>query len=60
MTYCRRAGAADFETALALLARERARLAALVTHRVALRDVAHGFALAADKTSGAIRVAIAP
>ncbi len=60
MTYCRRASATDFETALALLARQRARLAALVTHRVALADVAHGFALAADKTSGAIRVAIAP
>jgi 2-desacetyl-2-hydroxyethyl bacteriochlorophyllide A dehydrogenase len=60
MTYCRRGPRPDFETALALLARERERLAALITHRVPLRDVARGFALAADKASAAIKVAVEP
>ncbi len=60
MTYCRRGPRPDFETALALLVHERARLAALITHQVPLRDVARGFALAVDKTSGAIKVAVAP
>lgn len=60
MTYCRRGPHTDFETALALLGRERARLATLITHRVPLREVARAFALAADKASGAIKVAVHP
>ncbi len=60
MTYCRRGARTDFETALALLAAERARLAALITHRVPLTEAARAFALAADKASGAIKVAVVP
>ncbi len=59
MTYCRQGPQSDFATALALLARH-AGLAALVTHTVPLDDVAHGFALAADKRSGALKVAVRP
>ena len=57
MTYCRQGLRPDFATALALLA-EHPCLAALVTHTVALADVARGFALAADKASGALKVAV--
>ncbi len=59
MTYCRR-GEPDFVHALDLLARECVRLQRLITHRVPLADVARGFAIAADKTSGAIKVAVLP
>lgn len=58
MTYSRSGPRPDFETALALLAAERDLLAALVTHRVPLADVARAFAVAADKTTGAIKVAV--
>ncbi len=60
MTYCRRPPRADFETALAMLASDPARFAPLVTHRVPLTEAARAFALAADKTSGAIKVAVVP
>ncbi len=54
----RRAPRSDFATALELLGDARARLAPLITHRVPLADIAGGFALAADKRSGAIKVAV--
>ncbi len=58
MTYSRKEPQADFTTALELLAAEPARLATLVTHRVPLVDVDQAFALAADKTSGSIKVVV--
>ena len=58
MTYSRSGPRADFEIALSLLARERRRLATLITHRVALVDAARAFAIAADKSTGAIKVAV--
>jgi 2-desacetyl-2-hydroxyethyl bacteriochlorophyllide A dehydrogenase len=61
MTYSRRARDSprpDFVTALDLLERERERLAPMITHRVSLDDAARGFALAADKASGALKVAV--
>jgi len=60
MTYCRRLAQPDFETALAMLARDAAHLRQLVTHRVPLAEAARAFALAADKSSGAIKVAVVP
>ena len=60
MTYCRRLARPDFETALAMLARDAARLRQLITHRVPLAEAARAFALAADKSSGAIKVAVVP
>jgi len=59
MTYCRQGARPDFATALALLAAHPS-LASLITHAVALADVARGFALAADKRSGALKVAVRP
>ena len=58
MMYRRAAPQPDFVTALTLLAEARDRLAPLVTHRVPLAEIARGFAVAADKRSGAIKVAV--
>jgi 2-desacetyl-2-hydroxyethyl bacteriochlorophyllide A dehydrogenase len=60
MTYRRSGRQPDFAHALDLLARERNRLARLITHRVPLRDVARGFETAADKATGAIKVVVLP
>jgi len=57
MTYCR-SPRPDFLTALGLLAEHGRRLSQLITHRVPLAEVSRGFAIAADKSSGAIKVAI--
>lgn len=48
----------DYEITTALLDEHRDVLGSLVTHRVSLDEVAQGYALAADKTSGAIKVSI--
>ena len=48
----------DYEITTGLLNQHRERLDTLVTHRVPLEDVARGYALAADKTSGAIKVSV--
>ena len=48
----------DYEITTALLDKHRGVLGSLVTHRVSLDEVAQGYALAADKTSGAIKVSI--
>jgi 2-desacetyl-2-hydroxyethyl bacteriochlorophyllide A dehydrogenase len=54
-----RAGArADFDIALDLLATQRERLQALVTHRFPLERISEAFATAGDKQSGAIKVTI--
>ncbi len=57
-----RAGArADFEIVQDLLRRHGAQLGAtLVTHRFPLADIGRAFATAADKTTGSIKVTIAP
>jgi 2-desacetyl-2-hydroxyethyl bacteriochlorophyllide A dehydrogenase len=58
MMYSRSSPRPDFAIALALLSCERGLLARLITHRVALAQIANGFALAADKSSRAIKVAV--
>ena len=59
MTY-RRSPEPDFAVALRWLAEDADLLGAVVTHRVSLADVGRGFALAADKTRGSIKVAVHP
>ncbi len=49
---------AEFETAARLVEAERERLAAVCTHSVPLDDAVRGFALAGDKSSGAIKVTL--
>jgi len=51
---------ADFEVAARLVEDERERLAALCTHSVPLDEAARGFALADDKSTGAIKVTLTP
>ena len=58
MTYSRKGPLPDFIAALALLADHLGLLRRLITHRVGLDRVAAAFALAADKSSGAIKIAV--
>lgn len=59
MCYGREGGRADFEVALDILGREAGRIGAtLLTHRVPLDDIGDGFRLAADKTTGSIKVSV--
>ena len=50
----------DFEIATQLLDEHRDLMATLITHRIPLDEAARGWATAADKTSGAIKVTITP
>jgi L-iditol 2-dehydrogenase len=58
MTYGRTAARADFDIALQLLADDPQRFRKLITHRVPLSDIGRGFETAADKQTGAIKVAV--
>lgn len=58
MMYSRKGGRPDFVTALDLLRTNRERLATLITHRVPLESIGRGFAIAADKSSGAVKVCV--
>lgn len=60
LTYGRTAARADFDIALQLLADQPERFRALITHRFALDEILRGFETAADKHTGAIKVAIRP
>lgn len=58
--YGRTGARADYEDAITLLARNRTRLAPLVTHTMPLAAAADAFATAAGKRSGAIKVVVTP
>jgi len=58
--YCRHEGGRDFADAAALLARRPELVDTVVTHRFPLADAPEAFRVAADKTSGAIRVVLEP
>ena len=51
---------ADFDDAVALVADERERLAALASHAVPLAEVGRAYATAADKRAGALKVTVLP
>lgn len=53
-------GPADFDVALEVIAAHADALRGLVTHTFALGDVQRAFETAADKTSGAVKVMLAP
>ena len=53
-------GGSDFETALSILARRTGDLKELLTHKFALQEVQGAFETAADKSSGAVKVVLAP
>jgi threonine dehydrogenase-like Zn-dependent dehydrogenase len=58
MMYSRNGQRPDFVEALELLRDNREHLATLVTHHVALGEIDRGFAIAADKRSGSIKVSV--
>ncbi|MET0457768.1 MAG: alcohol dehydrogenase catalytic domain-containing protein [Ilumatobacteraceae bacterium] len=53
-------GEPDFARAVATVAELRDVLPAVVTHELPLADVAEAFGIAADKSTGAVKVALAP
>jgi 2-desacetyl-2-hydroxyethyl bacteriochlorophyllide A dehydrogenase len=60
LTYGRPGPRADFDVALQLLADQPDRFRRLITHRFPLTEINRGFAIAADKETGSIKVAIQP
>ena len=58
ITYGRPGSRSDFEVAIGIAARQHEVLRHLITHRVALTDIERGFALAADKSQGSIKVLV--
>jgi threonine dehydrogenase-like Zn-dependent dehydrogenase len=58
--YCRHDHGRDFEDAAAMLAANPDFVDALVTHRFPLEDAVEAFRVAADKSTGALRVVIEP
>jgi threonine dehydrogenase-like Zn-dependent dehydrogenase len=60
LCYSRPEGGSDFEEAIRLLAEDPDLFARVLTHQVPLARVDRAFALAADKTSGAIKVTVTP
>jgi threonine dehydrogenase-like Zn-dependent dehydrogenase len=60
LCYARNAHVGDFAMAVDLVAAERDKLGALITHRFKLDQVAEAYATADDKTSGAIKVQLTP
>lgn len=60
MTYGRYGTRADFDVALRLLADDPERFRRLITHRFPLADITRGFATAASKRAGSIKVSIHP
>ncbi len=59
-TYGEHGGVDEFETAMAVLGSTPQLAGTLITHRLGLDDAVKGFALAADATSGAIKVTLHP
>jgi 2-desacetyl-2-hydroxyethyl bacteriochlorophyllide A dehydrogenase len=60
ITYCRPGMASDFDTALRILAAGPEKARALITHRFPLQEAAEAFRTASDKSSGSIKVQLAP
>jgi threonine dehydrogenase-like Zn-dependent dehydrogenase len=58
--YCRHGGERDFEQAAAMLAANPELVDTVVTHRFPIEDAPEAFRVAADKSSGALRVVIEP
>jgi L-iditol 2-dehydrogenase len=60
LCYTRPDGAADFDEAVKLLAAHPDLFARVLTHQVPLSEIDRAFALADDKSSGAVKVTVTP
>ncbi len=58
ITYGRPGSRSDFEVALEIAAQHTEDLRRVITHRVELADIERGFAAAADKSQGSIKVTV--
>ena len=58
--YCKHADGRDFDDAANLLASTPSLVDALITHRFPIEDAPEAFRVAADKSTGALRVVIEP
>jgi len=58
--YCAHGNGSDMQDAAAMLARDPEVVSTVITHRFPLADAVEAFRVAADKTSGAIRVVLQP
>ncbi|MCH8950495.1 MAG: zinc-binding dehydrogenase, partial [Chloroflexi bacterium] len=58
ITYGRPGSRSDFEVALQIAAQHTEDLRRVITHRVKLADIERGFATAADKSQGSIKVTV--
>jgi threonine dehydrogenase-like Zn-dependent dehydrogenase len=58
ITYGHINGRSDFEVALEIARRHADDMRKVITHRIALDDIAQGFAIAADKSQQSIKVTV--
>ena len=58
--FCRHSGRKDYESAAEMLAQRPELTVSLITHRYSIEDAAEAFRVAADKSSGALRVVLEP
>jgi threonine dehydrogenase-like Zn-dependent dehydrogenase len=58
--FCRHGGRKDYESAADMLAQRPELADSLIAHRFPIKDAAEAFPVAADKSSGALRVVLEP
>jgi 2-desacetyl-2-hydroxyethyl bacteriochlorophyllide A dehydrogenase len=58
ITYGRPGARSDFEVAMEIASKRAGDMRRLITHRVSLDDIERGFATAADKSAGSIKVTV--
>ena len=60
MGFCHHQGGSDYLSAATMLAQRQELAKSLITHRFPIEDAAEAFRVAADKSTGALRVVIEP